>query len=56
MVSTHNRSLNGAPPDDPGMSDRDTTPEMATRVVTAIETRLAVVLEVAGRETAGGER
>jgi len=35
-----------------GMGYRDTTPEMAARVVAAIETRLAVVLEVAAREAA----
>jgi integrase len=39
-----------------GMGYRDTTPEMAARVVAAIETRLAVVLEVAGREAADCER
>jgi hypothetical protein len=36
-----------------GMGYRDTTPEMAGRVVTAIEARLAVVLEVATREATG---
>jgi hypothetical protein len=35
------------------MGYRDTTPEMAARVVAAIETRLALVLEVAARETIG---
>jgi integrase len=34
-----------------GMGYRDTTPEMLERVVAAIESRLAVVLEVADRET-----
>jgi hypothetical protein len=34
-----------------GMGYRDTTPEMLMRAVAAIESRLAVVLEVAGRET-----
>jgi integrase len=34
-----------------GMGYRDTTPEMLGRVVAAIESRLAVVLEVADRET-----
>jgi hypothetical protein len=33
-----------------GMGYRDTTPEMAGRVVAAIETRLTVVLEVAARK------
>jgi integrase len=39
-----------------GMGYRDTTPEMAARVVAAIQTRLTVVLEVAGREAADYER
>jgi integrase len=34
-----------------GMSYRDTTPEMLMRAVAAIESRLAVVLEVAAQET-----
>jgi integrase len=34
-----------------GMGYRDTTPEMLVRAVVAIESRLAVVLEVAERET-----
>jgi integrase len=34
-----------------GMGYRDTTPEMLMRAVAAIESRLAVVLEVAARET-----
>jgi hypothetical protein len=34
-----------------GMGYRDTTPEMLMRAVAAIESRLAVVLEVADRET-----
>ena len=33
------------------MGYRDTTPEMLLRAVAAIESRLAVVLEVAARET-----
>jgi integrase len=34
-----------------GMGYRDTTPEMLMRAVAAIESRLAVVLEVAAQET-----
>jgi integrase len=34
-----------------GMGYRDTTPEMLMRAVAAIESRLAVVLEVAAHET-----
>jgi hypothetical protein len=34
-----------------GMDYRDTTPEMVMRAVAAIESRLAVVLEVAAHET-----
>jgi hypothetical protein len=33
-----------------GRVDRETTPEMLIRMVTAIEARLALVLEIAERE------